>query len=356
MQLNFSAPISALSLGQVSYNFLREMWKRNYDVGFHPIGGVDLNPFQPPQEFVAWIQKSLDQRMKLLKKGVPTLKVWHVAGSENLLGANQNLLSFHEVDNITEVEKNIVGLQNKTFFCGEYSKNLFKTNGCDNVETFDLGFDEDFKVTGKSLLEGVTSFGIVCKAELRKNTSKIINLWAKKYGNNPKYSLNLCINNPFVSAEDNQRFLVNALEGKRYWNCNVIPPLRTNAEVATLQNAIDIDLSGASFSESWGLPSFNSTCLGKWSVVTNYGGHKSWANAGNSVLLETEGFQDAEDGIFFRKGGDFNQGRFSYYSDEALVAAMERAEKKVGQVNAAGLALGKEMTYSKSLDNILSKL
>jgi hypothetical protein len=354
MQLLFSAPISQLSLGQVSYNFLREMWKRDYDVGYLPIGNVDLTAFQPPQEFVGWLQKSIDQRIKLIKKDVPAIKVWHI-NQDNFLGPKQNLLTFHETSAITQVEKNLVELNGKTFFCGQYSKNLFQNNGVANVETFNLGFDEDFKIGGQKILDA-TNWGLIGKWEMRKNTHKIINLWVKKYGNNAQHSLTLCVNNPFFSPEDNQKLLINALEGKRYWNVNIIPPLRTNVEVAALQNSIDIDLSGASFSESWGLPAFNAMCLGKWSVVTNYGGHKSWANADNSVLLETEGFQDAEDGVFFRKGGDFSQGQFSYYSDEALVAAMERAEQKVGTVNEAGLVLGKEMTYSKSLDNILSKL
>lgn len=330
------------------------MWKRGYNLGYFPIGNVDLAPFQPSQDFVKWLQKSVDQRFSILKRDVSSLKMWHVNGSENLLGPNQILATFYETDSPTKTEKSIVELQKKTLFCGKFSEDVFRSNGVSNVSSYNLGFDEDIKPTGKKYLEGRIHWCIIQKFERRKNTEKIINLWVKKYGNNPKHSLSLCVNNPFFSPEDNQKLLAAALDNKKWWNVSIIPPLGTNAEVNELTNAIDIDLSGASFSESWNLPAFNATCLGKWSIVTNYGGHKSWANAENSIQIESEGLKECYDDWFFHKGQEYNQGSFCYYSDEALVDAFERAEKKVGSVNENGLTLGKTMTYSKTLDQILS--
>jgi hypothetical protein len=354
MQLVFSAPVSRLSLGQVSYNLLREMWRRDYDVGFFPIGKTDLAPFQPHQDFVKWLQKSVDQRFKILNRDVASYKLWHINGSENLFGPNQQLITFYECNSPTDAEKSIVNLQKKTWMCGQFSENVFRNNGISNVGSYNLGFDEDIKPSGKKYLEGRTSWGLVQKFERRKNTEKIINLWVKKYGNNPDHSLTLCVHNPFFSDEDNQKLLAAALDNKKWWNVSIIPPLGTNAEVVDLTNAIDIDLSGASFSESWNLPAFNSTCLGKWSIVTNYGGHKSWATSENSISLESEGMKECYDDWFFHKGQDFNQGSFCYYSDEALINAFERAESKVSAVNTDGLALGQNMTYSKTLNQILS--
>ncbi len=354
MNLVFSAPISRLSLGQVSYNLLREMWKRNYDIGFFPIGKTDLSAFQPHKDFADWLQKSTEQRFKILNRDVTSYKLWHLNGSETLLGPNQQLISFHECNAPTDAEKSIVNLQKKTWLCGDFSKNVFYNNGVTNVESYNLGFDEDIKLTGKKYLEGRTHWGLIQKFERRKNTEKIINLWVKKYGNNPKHSLSLCVNNPFFSPEDNQKLLAAALFNKKWWNVSIIPPLGTNAEVNELTNAIDIDLSGASFSESWNLPAFNATCLGKWSIVTNYGGHKSWANTENSVQIESEGLKECYDDWFFHKGKDFNQGSFCYYSDDALIDAFERAEKKAGTINQSGLDTGKKFTYSKTLDQILS--
>ena len=67
------------------------------------------------------------------------------------------------------------------------------------------------------------------------------------------------------------------LGGKTYKNINFLPHLKTNSEMNELYNSIDINLSGLSGAEGWNLPAFNSTCLGKWSIVLNATSHKDWA-------------------------------------------------------------------------------
>ena len=54
-------------------------------------------------------------------------------------------------------------------------------------------------------------------------------------------------------------------------------------------------MSGA---EGWNLPAFNATALGKWSIVLNSSSHTDWANSDNSILVEPNGTETAEDGNF----------------------------------------------------------
>ena len=353
MQLIFHTPVNSLSLGQIGYNLLRECYKRGYDVGWHPVGQTDLSAYKVDQSFVDWLQKSANQRYDFLGKDLPAVVNWHLNQSERLYSRRQILCTYCETDTATNVEKSIVRNQHRTLFCGGYSEKVFRAAGLNNVGSFDLGFDEDFHITGKKYLEGRVHFGLIGKWEFRKNTEGIIKAWVKKFGNNPKYSLTCLVNNPFLSAEDNKRLILNALGGKNYWNCNFLPHIKTNEEMNALYNSIDIDLSGASYSESWGLPAFNATCLGKWSVVTNYGGHQAWANAENSILLEPEGSQECYDNVFFRKGGEFSQGNFSSYNEDNLIACMEKAEMNFGIVNSNGLQLKDKLNYSNTLNQIL---
>lgn len=362
MKLILNAPISSLSLGQVSYNIIRECWKRNLDIAYHPIGDVQLDAFQPPKELVDYIQDALNKRGPHLSRDIKTLKIWHIQSQEPkdpfriLLTPEQTLLTFHETNSVTDYERTLVNLNTKTLFCGNYSENIFRAAGCPNVGSFNVGWDEDFKTTGKKYLEGRKHYLLAGKFERRKNTTQIIKSWVKKYGNNKDYALTCLINNPFFSAEDNQRLINEALDGRRIWNVNFLPHLKTNQEVNDLHNAIDIDLSGASFSESWGIPSFTSCGLGKVCVVNNFGGHKAWATAENSVLIEPDGMQDCYDGVFFNRGGNCSQGQYSHYNEDALVDAMERAEQKIGQPNTAGLMLQKTHSWKNSLDSILKEV
>jgi hypothetical protein len=60
--------------------------------------------------------------------------------------------------------------------------------------------------------------------------------------------------------------------------------------------------------------------------------------------------------VFFQKGSEFNQGTWPIYSDEAMFAAMEKAEKNFGKINTEGLKLANSMTYSKTVDSILANI
>ena len=146
------------------------------------------------------------------------------------------------------------------------------------------------------------------KFEKRKHTAKILKLWAKKYGNNYNYQLSCCITNPFLKKEQLEGMITQALEGKSYGNINFIPFLPQNAQVNDYLNSIDIDIGGVSGAEGWNLPSFNATCLGKWSIVLNETSHKDWANKDNCILVNSLGKEPCYDGKFFVQGGEFNQG------------------------------------------------
>jgi hypothetical protein len=131
--------------------------------------------------------------------------------------------------------------------------------------------------------------------------------------------------------------------------------LKTNQEVNELLNAIDIDLTGLSYAEGWNLPSFNATCLGKWSIVSNSTSHKDWATDENSILVECDSFIDSHDGAFFTTGHSFNQGPFPAYSDQAMIDAFDRAEKRLADqpINTTGIKLGERLTYANTVQKIL---
>jgi hypothetical protein len=351
MNLIIEAPLNSLSFGNVSYNFLRELFKANAEIAYIPIGEPDLSAFNPKPEFLDWLNKAANRRFECLDLDIPTLRLWHLNGSDFLRSRQQYLLTFYECNDPTLVEKKIANMQSKTFFSSEFSQKQFE-----NSEKFALGFDEDFHQTGKKYMEGVVHFGLSGKFEKRKHTEKIIRTWLKKYGNNSKYLLSCCVTNPFVKPDQMNQIIANVLEGKHYSNINFIPWLRTNAEVNEFTNAIDIDLTGMSGGEGWNLPAFNATCLGKWSVVLNGTSHKEWANKNNSILVEPNGEQESEDGMFFKKGSPFNQGTFLTFDEEEFISAMEKSETLVGQFNMSGSILGQTFTYKKALEDIFSRI
>ena len=144
MNLIVEAPLNSLSFGNVSYNILREIYKAKLDIAYFPIGEPDLSSFSPTEDFLNWLRKSISCRFDSLDKNLPTLKLWHLNGSDSLRSRNQTLVTFYECNKPTNIERKIAALQNKTLFSSTYASSQFENSG-----SYTLGFDEDFNVTNK---------------------------------------------------------------------------------------------------------------------------------------------------------------------------------------------------------------
>ena len=361
--LIFKAPINSLSFGNVSFNLIREMYRRNMNVAIFPIGNdISFESFgsQIGDDFKVWLDTSINQRHKISKADWPMLQLWHLQNSWETIGSSKApkvLYTFHEINGATDTEKNAVSMQDAVIFSSKFSEGVFRDAGCDNVYSAGVGFDSDSFYTdnSKRLTSDKITFSLIGKFEQRKNTKRIIETWIKRFGGDMRYMLNLCIYNTFFSQEDNAALLNDALGGKRIPNINVLPRLKTNEEIRQLHCASDISLSGLSNAEGWGLPAFDHTCLGKHSLVSMNTAHKDWASDENSITLESGSEVFAEDGAFFRRGGDFNQGTWVTFPDEdEVIHKMEIASEVCKSRNLGGLQLANNFTYKKMLDNILS--
>lgn len=356
--INFSGPINPLSFGNVSYNMLRALHKKGEKVCFFPIGNkIDLTAFNSTtKDFQSWLHESYEKRLENLSPDNKSIKMWHLNGSESRVGRNQDLYTFYECDEPTKEEISLCNMQDSTIFSSSHAEECFKSAGCSNTKYIPIGFDEDFFETGKEYLPGKIHFGLVGKFEKRKNTARILKLWADRYGNNSDYQLTCCINNPFFKEDQMSMAVSRALDGETYTNINFLPFLKTNSEMNELYNAIDINLSGMSGAEGWNLPAFNSTCLGKWSVTLNCTSHRDWANKDNSIIVESSGKKQIYDGIFFNEGQAFNQGKMHTFSDDSFYDGCERAISKFSEKNANGVELKNKFNYNNTLNKILESL
>jgi hypothetical protein len=345
------APFNSLSLGNVSYNIARELYKKGISTSIFPKGNnFEFDAFDKlDEDFKKWLESSTNNRFLTIEKDTPCLSIWHINDSQDSIGRKSYLYTFYELNSPTDTEKNICKLHEKTIFSSSHASDCFE-----NSSHAPLGFDEDFGKTNKSYLKDKIHFGLIGKWEKRKNTDKIIKYWAEKYGNNNNYQLTCCVINPFFKTEEMNALIANTLENKHYSNINFLPRLKTNSEINELLNSIDIDLSGLSGGEGWNLPSFNSTCLGKWSIVMNHTAHKDWANEENSILVNPSSEVDSEDGVFFQKNSSYNQGTFYSISKDEIISLFEKSESHKDKPNVEGEKLKEKFTYQNTLDCILN--
>jgi len=260
MRLNYNSVINSLSLGNVSFNFLKEFYRNGVDANIFPIGNnFDFSAYDASEVLVKWAQNSFDNRFDGYSPDVPTFKLWHIDGAEARLGSRQYLYTFHELDQMTKAEVRILNSQTHSFVSSSFSREVALENGVDErkISYVPLGLDEQFKVTPFEKKGKAVNFSIMGKWEKRKHTEKIIKLWISKYGNDINFKLNCLVTNPFF--KDKMGEIINScLGGQRYFNVNFLPYLESNAQVNSFINQNDIDLTGLSGAEGWNLPAFNS--------------------------------------------------------------------------------------------------
>ncbi len=367
MNLNVSVPINNLSFGWVSYNILKEMYARGLSPHIFPIGNPDLSSFDRiQQDFVMWLQSCIAKAPRTYKKDYPEFRLWHIQNSEQSHSKNQTLLTFLETDTCTEIEKNTLNNQNNVLVTSSFTRDMMKEHGVSNVSYCALGFDaENYRVIEKHPYDHkCIVFGLMGKFEhARKHTDRVIKLWAKAYGNDPKYRLHLHCFNPFLHQDPaqcaaiNAQWLNEALEGQTIWNINPINSyLKTSTEYNSVLNSIDINLDGGG-NENFGVPQFTSTALGKHLVTVYSNGVKDWATEENAILVQPSGKKECYDGKFFHKNHVFSQGNFFDFNDEDFVLGMAKAVERYQKnpINKSGLELQKR-SWSDCLDTILEKL
>lgn len=356
---NLNTPVNNVSFGQTSIALIREFIKLGLSPSLFPVGNVDLSTQTGDlTSLQTWIQENNNKSMKSFRRGDPTFKLWHLHDSAFQVSNKQYLLTFYECDSPTSEEVNLIKNNEHVFFTSNYSADIFKEYGCNNISVIPLGFDKaNFGKKNKTYLTDRITFNLLGKFEHRKRTDKTIKAWIKRFGRNGKYFLSCAVWNPFFSPEDNNRLVNAAVGGNKPFNVEFHPFLQSNALYNDLLNSGDIVLA-MSGSEGWGLGEFHSVGIGKHCVGLYAHGHKEWMDANNSTLVNPNGKIPAYDGIFFKEGQPFNQGKFYDWSEDEFIAACETAIKKFesNKVNTAGLAIQEKFTYENTANLILGKM
>lgn len=372
----WECPLNNLSFGQTSVAILREMYKRGLHPAVFPMGGnVDISAQKHDEGFNQWLSRCINEAQKLHCRRKTSIKLWHIQNSlQSYSETDARLITFHELDQLTPTEVNILRNQDRVYVTSRFTQQVFASYGVES-EYLPLGFDAHnfHSLPQRPKVHGITQWGVGGKAEKRKGHDKIIRLWAKRYGNNPAHHLNLAIYNPFLTrttaeeaAANTHRFVMEALEGKAYFNIGpkqpnghlFLPHMASNAAYNTFLQGNDIffALSGG---EGKGLPEYHATALGAWPIALRAHAYTDFLDDTNAIMVDPSGKRPAADGVFFApagSGSQFNEGNFFDFSEETFYKACDEAERRAAAgINTAGLAL-QQLSYAATVDVLLKDL
>ena len=361
-QFNLQVPINPTSLGQVSTNMLYEFFLKKLEPNIFLIGNPDISSFDGllPEDFTKWLNHCCGKAQSDFKSSDPTLKLWHINGSFESVGKNSFLYFFHEVDQMTKTEKNILNNYEKVFSPCSFTENVGKEYGVKNISTIGLGYNSlAFKpVEVDEYQNNPTVITLAGKFEHRKRTAKMIKLLADNWGNNSKFKIHLHIFNPFYDQQNlercnaiNLQLIQDASGGKIPDNFVLMGHFPKLIELNKCYNIADIVVDGSG-GESWSLPSFHMAGLGKKAVVHLNSGIKEWANKDNCWTVSPNGKISADDGMFFNSKAPFNAGNIYDFEEEDMVKQINNALKSKNKKN----NLTNEFTYEKMTDKILENI
>lgn len=360
MNFSLNLPCNNLSFGQTSLSLLYEFYKKNLQPNLFPIGEVQLNSYEwIDQDFQNWLGSCIKKANLNHKRFFPSLKLWHISGANETVSHKNLLMTFQETSKITDVEKAICQNNTKVIVTSKYSQKVFNDAGLDNVVYIPLAFDsKSFKVTNKKYFnDNRINFILNSKLEKRKKQLEILQLWVARYGNNPNFSLSVNIFNPFLKPEHQQVMIQQALQGKHYFNVNLLGPMEKNSMFNDFLNSADIGF-GLSGGEGFDLCAFHTLALGKHLLALNEHVYKDYCNEDNSILIPSSGMSDVYDGMFFHPNQDFNQGQFYDWTPESFYNGCDQVIQRVlkNRTNEAGLKLQEEFTWEKTANLILKEL
>lgn len=348
--LAIELPINDSSFGQLSVLLLKEMMKSGLEPSLFPIGnvGVSFEDINGNKEFAHYLTSCIKKGNSSYKIGDPVFRLWHLNGSI-ISPPNRYLMTFHELDRLTDEEKNIAANQN-IISTTKYTQKVIGSG-----DYVPLGFDNyNFsEVDTKRLKGNKVHFLLAGKLEKRKSHLQTIRAWLKEFGNNPDVILHVAMHNSFLAQEQQDAILNQTIYDLPKGNINIIRGrIGSNAEYNQFLNMADVVI-GMSGGEGWDLPVYHAMALGAHGVLLDAHAYQDYGTEKNAVLVKPSSKEFLEDGLFFQRGAPFNQGNIYTWEDENFIVACREAIKRAKKDrNKEGLKLQKR-TYKEVLEDIL---
>ncbi len=127
MQFAVQVPLNSLSFGQVSFNLLYEFYKLGLNPHIFKSSDhqIDFSAYDFEQDFTNWIIKNHNEALLKHNRNIPCIRLWHINDSLRTYSNRQILLTFHETDQLTPIEANILK-NSEVCVTSKYTQDVFK--------------------------------------------------------------------------------------------------------------------------------------------------------------------------------------------------------------------------------------
>jgi len=351
--INLMAPINTLGYGVVGTNIARSL--NDFGYSLFPIGNLEWQ-----SELDGAAIKSGISRAAMHNKSHPSVKIYHQFDlSVFPMGSRYIGFPIFELDDFSEREKWHLKNVDKLFVCSEWAKSVIESSVNNHPEIFvvplgvdgNIFFPESYNSWNINSFKNEKTIFFNCgKWEKRKGHDILCEAFKAAFEDSDEVELWMMNSNPFLSSDQTLEWH----NKYKMTNVKILDRARTQFDLANIMRAVDCGVF-PSRAEGWNLEALELMSCGKSVIITDYSAHKEFCNSNNSLLIEIDELESANDGIWFHGQGrwaKFGKNQFDNLVNHLRMFHSRR--KEVGVViNTAGLETACEYTWKNSARKVL---
>lgn len=353
-KLNLLSPISTLGYGIVGANVLRAL-SGNVDIALFLLGGLEGTP-----EDIALAQSAMGKADIFSDRTeAPCLKIWHEFSLAERIGKGPLFaFPFFEINKLDERRINHLSSVDGILVASTWAKEIIQKyiEVPLSVDVVPLGVDTSIFTHGPHETTEHCVFLNCGKWEKRKGHDALLEMFRAAFPNETDVRLWMMPSNPFLSEATGFAKVKN--EWERYYKndprVTLFERVQSHQEVAQIMSSANCGVF-PSRAEGWNLELLEMMSLGKPVIATNYSAHTEFCNTNNSMLIEVNDLETAQDGLFFDGlGGEWASldGAPFQQAVEYLRNFYEEWKINKNQCNEAGINTAKQLSWSKTATRI----
>jgi len=302
-QLNLCCPINvSTGYGITSINTTISMSKL-VDVSLFNVGGqmgVD-NP-EHKDVLIPLLNNSL-----VYDKKSPCLKIWHQHDLATRIGiGDYYVMPFFEADKLYDREIYQINQADGIFTPTKWGKEVLENNGI-KIPIYVCPLGVDLKIFTPNIISTENTdftFLHVGKWETRKSQEFLLKAFELAFNPEDKVKLWLLPYNPFLTEEENKKWLDLIDENKLASKITAYGRLPTHYDVAKIMKSADCGVF-LSRAEGWNNEIPEMMAVDKPIIATNYSAHTEYCTKDNSFLVDIDETEPANDGKWFHGNGNW---------------------------------------------------
>ncbi len=354
MDVNLVAPVNELGYGVVGYNLLKTLDKLGNNVAFFPIGPVR---WAGDAGLRSLIDKTRGNAL-MYNKDADCIRLWHQFELDLFVGKGRHIgWPIFELNRFNDRERLHLESVDILFVCSQWAKDVIEENGI-QVPTFvvPLGVDLDVfnlneseKNSRPSYCKNSTIFINIGKWEKRKGHEELLLAFSEAFEEGDDVELWMINDNPFIKTGNNE-WRKKFASSKMGAHVKFFDRFDMHSHLRVLFNQADCGVF-PSHAEGWNLEIPELFACGTHVIATNYSGHTEFVNEDNTFLIEPNGMELAQDGLWFH-----GQGEWCSYPVQSLIDRLKEVHelKQTGKlgINEAGLETARRFTWENTVSRL----